>query len=270
MLINFFEKTFIFSLFFFGLFNFAEALTYYSSSTLVSKNVLEGKTLSSIDYFGYKATIPTSTTLKVQFSQDLIHWYSSTGTLNGWDILQDGDHLSTSSAINLSNLNWKLPYFFYKIRFETEDTSTTPILDEVKVYYTPATSNTFYYYSSSTLVSKNVLEGKQVLNITTFFVSSSVPVNTALWVQFATTSAQGPWFSAYGRVNEWTFVPNGETKFVLTPLELSGPNFYYRMKLESFNENYTPMVDEIILEYNISNSPQIKGRVKIKGGTKLK
>jgi len=119
-----------------GLINEANAQTYYATGTLVSKNLLAGQTVvDSIDYFGYKATTTATTTLKVQFSRNNSNWYSSTGTENGWNTLENGDHLATSTAIDLSALNWSGPNFYYKITFETTDTSKTPILDEIGVNY---------------------------------------------------------------------------------------------------------------------------------------
>ena len=352
----------------FGFISGANAQTYYATGTLISKNLLSptADTASSIDYFGYNCTTTATTTLKVQFSQDRTNWYSSTGTLDGWDNLENGDHLSTSTAIDLSALNWDGPYFYYKILFETSDTSTTPILGEIKMYYTPGTTptvttqtpnpiypttavaygnitddgggvisergfqygltatstwsvsetgefwpgegsyslnltnlepeTTYYirayavnpegtsygdwvsfttpalsYYATGTLISKNILSGiSDVVIINNFFTSSTVPVNTALWVQFATSSTAGPWYSANGIQNEWTFVPNGQQKFILDHLGWSGSNFYYRMKFETFEAGKTPVLDEIQVDYNLYHSPKIKGSIRVRGGTILK
>ena len=347
----------------FGFINTADAQTYYATGTLVSKNLLSptADTASSLDYFGYNCTTTATTTLKVQFSQDRTNWYSSTGTADGWDTLSDGDHLAIGDAISLSALNWDHPYFYYKMLFETTDTSQTPVLDEIKVYWTQGTApivttattspvyvttavangnitddgggvisvrgfkygltqtdtwsvsetgefgegayslnltnlqpNTTYYirayatnpkgtsygawlsfttqqigyYSSGTLVSKNLLSGQTVINIDTFFASSSVPVGTSLWVQFSTTS--NTWYSANGVLNGWTYLPAGQSKIILSQLNWATPNFYYKIKFETYEQGRTPILDEIQVDYNIYHSPQLKGSIRIKGGTILK
>ena len=128
----------------FGFIKGAEAQTYYATGTLVSANLFSvaSDVISSIDYFGYNCTTTATTTLKVQFSQNNTNWYSSTGTLDAWDNLSDGDYLATTTAIDLSALNWDGPYFYYKMQFETLDTSQTPILDEIRAHYAIGTTST--------------------------------------------------------------------------------------------------------------------------------
>jgi len=239
---------------------------YYASSTLVSKNLFSpSDAVGSIDYFGYNCTTTAAATLKIQFSQNNNDWYSSTGTLNGWDTLSNGNHLDTD-RINLAALNWSGPYFYYKAKFETSDTSTTPILDEIKVYYTVGSYGK--YYASGTLVSKNLLSGQTVINIDTFFASSTVPVGTNLKIQFSTNTTD--WYSANGVLNGWTYLPDGQSKIILSQLNWATPNFYYKMKFETYEQGRTPILDEIQVDYNIYHSPQLKGSIRIKGGTILK
>jgi len=345
--------------------NEASAQTYYATGTLVSKNLLDpaAHTVASIDYFGYLATTTATTTLKVQFSQDRVSWYNSENEPDGWDILENGYHLETDEAINLFALNWSGPYFYYKILFETSDTSQTPILGGIELYYTPGTAptvttqtpspiyertavaqgnitndgggyifergfeygltetptwsvsqtgewypgtstyslnvtgleleTTYYirayavnlegtgygdwvdfttaspgYYATGTLTSKNLFSGEEVVIINNFFASSTVPAGTALWVQLSTTSQT--WYSADGVQDAWTFVPDGQVKFILYNLNWSGPNFYYKMKFETNEAELSPVLDEIILNYNLFHSPYLKGSIRIKGGVILK
>ena len=251
----------------FGFSGEALAQTYYASGTLVSKNLLAGVTVSSIDKFGYNASsIPASTTLKVQFSRDRANWYDSAGTLNAWNTLSQGDYLLEVDAISLSALNWSGPYFYYKMQFETTDTSQTPVLDEVRVYYTPQPL-TATYYSSGTLVSKNLLAGAAGVNkIGSFYTSSVLPTNTILSVQFSTTGVT--WYSADGILNGSTSIPDGQAVISLTPLNWSGSNFYYKIKFETTDTGKTPVLDEIGVNYNVYL--QLKGGVKLKGGVILK
>jgi len=341
--------------------SFTTLSQYYLTGTLVSKNLLaNATTVSSIDYFGYNCTTNATTTLKVQFSQDGTNWYSATHTAGAWTELSDGNHLDTD---RIALYGWSAePNFYYKIKFETTNETQTPILDEIKLWYnlgtyptvttqaptnistSTATANgnitsigessvtergfqydiatstspaysvsetgtfgtgtyslnitglyagtTYYvrafaknsrgtaygswlsftteslYYTSGTLVSKNLLSGQTVINIDTFFTSSTVPAVTALWVQFSTTSET--WYSANGVLNGWTYLPDGQSKIILSQLNWATPNFYYKIKFETYEQGRTPILDEIQVDYNIYHSPQLKGSIRIKGGTILK
>jgi len=116
-------------------------VTYYSSGTITSTNLLSGETVKSIDSFDYNASaIPSGTSLKVQFSQDSTSWYNSAGTPDGWDTLSQG-----TNNIDLSGLSWSGPNFYYHMLF-TSDGSDTPVLDEIRVNFST-------YYSSGDLTS---------------------------------------------------------------------------------------------------------------------
>jgi len=330
---------------------------YYTSGTLVSKNILAGQGAVSIDYFYSSSTVPAGTSLWVQFSQDKTNWYAADGTSNGTTTIPDGQ-----ATTSLAALGWSGSNFYYKMQFNSNSPNkdTTPVLDEVKVYFSPGPSvstltpiditpnsvtgqgeiialtggsatvrgfqygltetptwsvsetgdfttgtyslpitglspNTTYYirafatnlegtgygdwvsfdtpsyYTIGYLVSKNILTGiDDVVIINNFFTSSTIPSNTHLWVQFATSSTAGPWYSAEGLANGWSFVPNGQAKFILDQMEWSGSNFYYKMKFETEVEGQSPVLDEIALDFNLFHSPEIKGSIRIKGGTILK
>ena len=111
----------------FGFWGLAEA-EYYSSGTLVSQNLLYSQYVNSVENFGYDATIPSGTSLKVQFSQDKTNWYNSAGVSGGWDVCSEGGHL-----IDLLGLNWSGPNFYYKMEL-TSDGNNTPVLDEILLY----------------------------------------------------------------------------------------------------------------------------------------
>jgi hypothetical protein len=108
---------------------------YYSSGTLISTNLLTGQDVASIDSFSYVASsIPSGSTLKVQFSQDASHWYNSTGVLDQWNTCSAG-----TQSISLSSLGWSGPNFYYKMAF-TSGGSTTSVLTEIGVHYTETPS----------------------------------------------------------------------------------------------------------------------------------
>ena len=116
-------------------------LSYSSPGTVTSTNLLSGETVFSIDDFYYDASaVPSGTTLKTQYSTDNSTWYNSAGTLNGWDTLSQG-----SANISLATLGWSGPNFYYRAEL-TSDGSDTPVLDEIRVYFST-------YYTSGTLTS---------------------------------------------------------------------------------------------------------------------
>lgn len=326
--------------------NKAAATTYYSSGTLISKNLLSGQTVNSIEYFGYNSSLPSaSTTLKAQFSQDNTNWYNATHTADSWSVLSDGNNLATSSALELTS--WSAESnFYYKILFETSDTSTTAILYEIKLHYnlgsyptvtTQAVTNinqttstasgnitdiggsnptvrgfkygltqtdtwdvneagsfgtgsysltltglvpnkthyvrayatnskgtsygswqSFttkpYYYSSGTLVSKNLFSGSEtVVSINSFYTSSTIPSNTNLWVQFSTTS--NAWYNAAGTLNGTTTISTGEATTSLAILDWSGTNLYYKIQFETTDNTTTSILYDISLDYTSNLAP---------------
>ena len=116
-------------------------IAYNSPGTITSENLLSGETVASIDDFYYDApAIPSGTGLKVQFSTDNTTWYNSAGTPGGWDTLSQG-----TDNISLSGLGWSGSNFYYHMEF-TSDGTDTPVLDEIRVYFTT-------YYTSGDLTS---------------------------------------------------------------------------------------------------------------------
>ncbi len=99
---------------------------------LISTNLLAGQNVNYISSFGYGvSSLPGDTSLKVQFSQDGSNWYSSSGTLDGWDILSEGTYI-----INLAALAWTGSNFYYRMEFITDGfASSTPVLDEVRLNF---------------------------------------------------------------------------------------------------------------------------------------
>ncbi len=150
-------------LLFFGLTRKALAATYFSSGTLTSSNLLSGIDVSTIDKFGYNASsIQVGTSIQVQFSQDSTNWYNSSNTPDGWDTLSQGDFTAEGDAINLSSLSWSSAYFYYKVQFNTTDSASTGVLDEVAVFYTPGAS---IYTNAASFIRSNVVTGNAEFTI---------------------------------------------------------------------------------------------------------
>jgi hypothetical protein len=99
---------------------------------LNSVNLLSGENPHSINTFNYTVSIPSGTNISVQFSQDNLSWYGSSGVENGWDILSDG-----SGSIDLSALGWQGSDFYYKMNFTSDYTYDTkiPALKNINISY---------------------------------------------------------------------------------------------------------------------------------------
>ncbi|MBU4216524.1 hypothetical protein L6270_00010 [Candidatus Parcubacteria bacterium] len=139
-----------------------EGPRYSNYGVFLSNNYLSGITADSINYFGYNvSSLPASTTISVQFSQDNTNWYNASGTLWAWQSMSSGYHLSTSTAISLSSLSWSGSNFYYKIKFETLISTSTPVLDAVGLIYYILPSVTT---ASSTQVASKILTANGVIN----------------------------------------------------------------------------------------------------------
>lgn len=248
----------------FGFAGKAGAATYHTSGTLVSENLLSAQNVDSIDKFGYDATIPANTSLKVQFTQNQTNWYNSAGAENGWDTLSDGDYLASGDAIDLSGLGWSGPYFYYKIEFGTTDTAVTPVLDEIKLYWDEGAAPATAYHTSGTLVSNNILDEVEVDNIINSFYYnvSSIPAGASLRVQFSQDNTN--WYNSAEEADGWDNFSEGANLIDLSGLRWSSLNFYYKIEFTSDGTD-TPILDEIKVYYMVS-SVGIKGStIRIKG-----
>jgi len=110
------------------------ASPFYAAGAMVSTDLLaagaSGK-MTGVDRFGYGiASMPYGTSVTAQFSTDNINWYGSDGVLWDSDTLVFGDHLSPTTALSLSALNWQgATSFYYKLNFYTNvDNNTSPIV----------------------------------------------------------------------------------------------------------------------------------------------
>jgi hypothetical protein len=112
---------------------------YYTSGTLTSTNLLSGLSVGNITSFWYNAaSLPSGTTLKVQFSQTGSTWCDSSKNCGStyWDNCTG----TGWKEIPLSGLGWTGANFYYKMQF-TSGGANTPILEAVKVDYTPPNLN---------------------------------------------------------------------------------------------------------------------------------
>ena len=113
-----------------------EEQIYKITGLLYSINILNAKTVLLIEAFTYTASsIPSGTTLDIQFSQDNATWVNSTGQ-SAWQSLEEGSH-----QIDLTALSWNGSNFYYRCAFNSTTGNETPKLDYASVKYkTPGLS----------------------------------------------------------------------------------------------------------------------------------
>ena len=232
-----------------GVFGFASNAftdTYETSGTLVSQNLLSGQNVASIDAFGYDATIPAGTSLKVRFSRNGYWWYNSAGVANEYDTLLDGDHLAEIAAFDLSALNWAEPYFLYEISLETTSSSDSPVLNAINLFWTEGSAS-YTYETSATLNSINLLSGQTVTRISSFsYNASAIPAGTGITVQFSQDNSA--WYNSAGVLDGSNTLSVGSNSIDLSALNWTTANFYYKMALTSDNSD-TPVLDSVALNY---------------------
>jgi hypothetical protein len=108
---------------------------YYNEGIYVS-NILVAERANEVQYFGYNLTsLPASTTAHIMFSNDGVDYYSATGTAFYWSDLSSGDHLATSSGFDLAGFSWTRD-LYYKIKLASNIATATPVISEVKAYFT--------------------------------------------------------------------------------------------------------------------------------------
>jgi hypothetical protein len=221
------------------------SFSYHPSGELWSTNLLSGLTVSSIDSFGYNATIPSGTSLKVQFSQDNSTWYNSTGSSGGWNNLTQG-----ANTISLSSLGWSGANFYYKIQYTSNGTNT-PTLDDVNVSYTQK----FY---NSPMDMQNAANTWTWSNFT--WSNSSVAGTTVGWrIYYNDTSGnENATNITTFRIRETTAPQwsNNNTSPLSPATYSSGANY-------QFNITWTDTfgVDDVILEFSSVNYSYKKGEL---------
>jgi len=225
---------------------------YRSQGIITSVNLLAGETVRSIDDFEYNApAIPSGTSLKVQFSSDNTSWYNSAGALDGWDTLSQG-----TANISLSSLGWSGANFYYQIEF-TSDGSGTPVLDEIRVYFST-------YYAAGDLTSSTYDAGADFSWLWKFiYFTINEPSGTDIKFQIRTAATEAGLSSAtwYGPTGVGDYYTTSGTainsahdgeRWIQYKAYFSGPG------------DYTPTLSDISIDYS---GPSLSFTVEITGGS---
>lgn len=200
--------------------------SYSSSGTLTSTNLLSGQSVVSVNSFSYNASaVPSSTTLRIQFSQDGSLWYNSAGTPGVWDTLSQG-----TNSIALSALGWSGANFYYRAEF-TSDGTGTPVLDEIRIDY----SN---YFSSGTIASQVLDTGANGTTWNTLFWDEALPSSTDITFEVRASNSQ---FLKDAATSSWMSV--GGTSPVDSGLP-SGRYMQWRATLSTLEPYKTPILQE--------------------------
>ncbi|MCK4554430.1 hypothetical protein KAU19_05750 [Candidatus Parcubacteria bacterium] len=233
--------------------DFAKA-DYYNQGILKSTNVLSGATVSAISGFSVTSSMGATASTSAQFSQDRVNFYDSSGVEGAWDSCSDG-----TTNIDISGLGWSGGILFYKLKLETSDAPTTPTVTNIQVDYTgtevPAPSGNDYY-SKGTLVSENILSGAEVSAINSFIATSSIPGGASVSVQFSQDKVN--FYSSSGVKWAWDSCSDGTTNIDLSGLGWSGALFY-KFKLETIDNEQTPSITEIQVDYDGTEVPAPSG-----------
>jgi len=207
---------------------------FLSPGTLISTNLLDGISNTSIDSFTYYApSTPTGTSMMVQFSTDGSNWYNSSGALDGWDMMSEGTH-----TIDLTGLAWFGPLFYYKIVFTTTNNSYTPILEYITVNYSTL-------YLSGRIASQVFDSGIPGASWDRLFWDETLPAGTDITFEvrasdtsFARDDATPAWISVGGTSPVASGLPAGQYKQWRATLAAS-----------SSSAN-TPVLQEVRVWYN--------------------
>ena len=238
---------------FLSLANFAKA-DYYNQGVLKSTNVLSGATVSAISGFRVTSSMGATASTSVQFSQDRVNFYNSSGTQWAWDSCSDG-----TTIVDLSGLGWTGGILYYKFKLETTDALTTPTVTNIQVDYTgtdvPADSGVRYPLEGI-LLSTNVLSGAEVSAINSFSATSSIPAGASVSVQFSQDGVN--FYSSAGAQGEWDSCSDGATEIDLSGLGWSGALFY-KLKLETIDNEQTPVITEVQIDYDGTAIPPPSG-----------
>jgi len=209
----------------------------YDNGELISINLLSEQKAASINSFNYKAIIPPGTNIKVQFSQDNISWYNSSGSLNGFDLLQGG-----SNSINLLNLGWTGSNFYYKLKFISNN-KNSPAIQNINI------SVSKYLYTGS-LESQPFDSGG---NLTWMNLNwdTSVPMETAIKFQLRSAKNQTDLIS-----KEFVGPDGNKNTYYMTSGTIlwSGYNndrwMQYKMFLSTINTSKSPILNNVTISFN--------------------
>ncbi len=205
---------------------------FLSPGTLISTNLLDSISNTSIDSFTYYApSIPTGTSMTIQFSTNGSTWYNSSGALGGWDMMSEG-----TQTIDLIGLGWSGPNFYYKMVFTTTNNSYTPVLEYITVNYSTS-------YLSGKIASQVFDTGTPGASWDGLSWDETLPAGTD--IEFEVRAAD----TLAGGLPDTSWIDVGGTSPVTSGLP-SGQYMQWRVILTTGNPSETPILHEVRVWYN--------------------
>ena len=113
------------------------------------------------------------------------------------------------------------------------------------------------YYAEGILASKNILSNATVTAINSFQVTATVPANTTVSVKFSQDRVN--YYSSAGVKDGWDSCADGTTNIDLSSLAWSEEVLFYKIKLTTTDESVTPVVGQIMVDYDGTEVPAVSG-----------
>jgi hypothetical protein len=195
------------------------------NGTLISSNLLVGQNSISIERFWCEADFTPSDSLRVQFSQNGVDWYNSSGYLNDWDLLADG-----SNHLNLALLGWSESNFYYKIDFTSYTIINTPKVNYCRVYFNRYFSKGIF---ESEQYDSNTFSHWKTLNWT-----ATEPLGTEVKFQINFVGPDGSSDSYYTTSGQSIWGGHKRDRYIR-----------YKAILSTSNLSITPILEEVIITY---------------------
>lgn len=191
-----------------------------------------------VSAFSITASIPSQSTASIQFSFDNVNYYNATGTSDSWTSLADG-----ANNISLSGISWVTNTLYYRLYYTTALATAIPTVSNASVDYDGTK-----YYAEGVLLSTNILSGTNSQIIKSFTCTSDIPASTTVSVQFSQDNTT--FYDANNTAWGWTELDDGTDIVDIFRLGWTGANFYYKLKLTTEDEDATPTVSEVRVDFS--------------------
>ena len=216
-----------------------------NTGNFASTNLLDGQTVGPIDSFSYNLTsLPAGTTsAHIQFSKvngNFTTWFNSAGE-NTWEEIYVG-----SNTISLSTLNWSgsdpdYAGFYYRIFFDSDVGTDTPVLDSVSVHTN--------YPSTGNLISSIKDTGIADPDFTT--ISWNETLNTYGDIDFKVRSSDN---ADMAGAPAWDTLPVIESSGEDISSISGGQYIQYQAILSTTDQTVTPQLHDVTINWGITST----------------
>ncbi|MGA1873934.1 MAG: hypothetical protein ACMUHY_09725 [Thermoplasmatota archaeon] len=208
----------------------------YRRALIVSKDLMDGRSCSFLEQFEVISDANAEKNVKVCFSEDGSGWFDSSGAEGSWDVIS-----VSPGRIDLGGLNLSGSHFFYKMRLES-DGSSSALVGSVRLKYLTFSATGAFY--------SPILDQGTPSNWSSLLWEASIPEGAGVSFQIRTSNSRG------GIVSDPYLGPDGtEQTFYTAPGAMSrihyGQRFLqFKAFLETTNTSCTPTLERITIEHN--------------------